>query len=94
MYFTISLNKTELGVFQPLLFGEFFDKVAGLFEIMAWKSGKEVMGNLQMESAMEKFHEWVTDHVSRGAELAMRERLGWAEISSRARVMGKDDLGT
>jgi hypothetical protein len=45
-YFPIALHKPELGVFQSLLSGEFLDKIAGLFEIMARESGKEVMGDL------------------------------------------------
>ena len=67
--------------------------MAGFFEIMAWKPGKEVMSNLEVQSAMDKFHEWVTNYVGCGAELAMREGLCWTEISSGTRVMGKDDLG-
>jgi hypothetical protein len=45
-YFPISLQKTELGVFQSLISGEFLDKIASLFEIMAREPGKEVMGDL------------------------------------------------
>jgi len=50
--FTVPFEKTELGILQPLLLGELFDKTAGCFEIMARKPGEEVMGNLQMEPAM------------------------------------------
>jgi len=46
-----------------------------------------------MQSAMQKLNEWMTDNVSRGAELAMWERLRWTEINSGARVVRKDDLG-
>jgi hypothetical protein len=42
---------------------------------------------------MEKLNIRVTDDVSCGAELPMREGFSWAEISSGARVVGKDDLG-
>lgn len=76
-----------------MLLGEFLDKMAGLFEIMARKPGEEVMSNLEVEPAMEKFHEWVTNHVSCSAELAMGEGLCWTEISGGTRVVGKDDLG-
>ena len=67
--------------------------MAGLFEIMAWQPGKEMMGDLQVESAVKKFRVGVTDYVGCGAELPMWEGLNWAEISSRARVVGKYDLG-
>ena len=42
---------------------------------------------------MEKLSIWVTGDIGCGAELPMREGLGWAEIGSGARVVGKDDLG-
>jgi hypothetical protein len=42
------------------------------------------MGNLQVKSTMEKFYRWVTDNISRRAELAMWERLGWTEVSGGA----------
>jgi hypothetical protein len=76
-----------------LFLGEFLDKMAGFSEIMAWKPGKEVMSNLEVQSAMEKFHEWVTNYIGCGAQLAMREGLCWTEISSGSRVVRKDDLG-
>jgi len=37
-----------------------------------------------MESTVDKLNEWVTNHVSRSAELAMWEGLCWTEISSGA----------
>jgi hypothetical protein len=76
-----------------LLLGEFLDKMAGFSEIMAGKPGKEVMSNLEVQPAMHKFHEWVTNYVGCGAELAMREGLCRTEIGSGTRVVGKDDLG-
>ena len=42
---------------------------------------------------MEKLDIWVTDDISCGAELPMREGLDRTEISSGARVVGKDNLG-
>jgi len=71
---------------------EFLDEIAGLLEVMAREPGKEVMGDLQVQSAMQEFDKWVTDNVSCGAELSMRKRLRWTEINSGARVVRKDDL--
>lgn len=42
---------------------------------------------------MKKCRIWVTDDVSRSAELPMWEGLNWTGICSGARIVRKDDLG-
>lgn len=50
---------------------------------MARKAGKEVMGNLEMQTAMKKGQAVGTDNVGGRAQLPVYEGFGGAEIGGR-----------
>lgn len=49
---TITLHKPELSILQTLLFGELFDDEAGFAQVVSGQAREEMMGNLEVETAV------------------------------------------
>lgn len=59
---------------------------------MTGQAGEEVVCDLEVEAAVEEGEGGVAEDVGCGAELAVDEGFGGAEVGGRAGVVGEDDL--
>jgi hypothetical protein len=88
----VPVDETKLGVFKVLLLGEFLDEDTGSPQVVSGQPGEHVVGDLEVETAVDELDRRRADHVDSGAELARGKGLADAEVSGGTREVGEDNL--
>lgn len=76
----IALPKPKLGVLQPLLLAELLNQIRRVEEVVPRETREEVVRDLEVQSAVQEGERGVADDVGCGAELAVHEGFGGAEV--------------
>ena len=80
--FPISFNETEFRVFQAILFGKLFNQFACRSKIMPRQTGEQVMGDLEVKTAVNELDGRRADDIDGCPKLPCRERFGGSEVVS------------
>lgn len=88
----VAINKALVVISDPCLFAELNDKTLCLAEVMPGQSREEMVDSLELEATVKKIEPLGAVHIQGGAELALGEGLGWAQVGSGHSPVGEGDL--
>ena len=89
---TVALDKAELGVLEPELVREGAHEFRRGHEVVPREAGEEVVGDLEVQPAVQEGEVGRAGDVCCCAQLAVREGLAGSEVFCGPAEMGEDEL--